>query len=150
MRTESVDNLFDRFGPSYQLFVTVTGMAASFVMVVSGGIVNVAVPDVMGTFGIGLDQAQLMATAFNVAMTTSQLLNDHSVARFEMDRIDDALTDLTAALAERRFAQALSNRGNCYRRLGRLREARGLQGKGITNPADTANLIASCPVCVSL
>jgi DHA2 family multidrug resistance protein len=82
VRTESVDNLFDRFGPSYQLFVTVTGMAASFVMVVSGGIVNVAVPDVMGTFGIGLDQAQLMATAFNVAMTTSQLLNAWVIAVF--------------------------------------------------------------------
>jgi len=74
--------LFDRFGPSYQLFVTVTGMTASFVMVVSGGIVNVAVPDVMGTFGIGLDQAQLMATAFNVAMTTSQLLNAWVIAVF--------------------------------------------------------------------
>ena len=82
MRAESVDNLFDRFGPSYQLFVTVTGMTASFVMVVSGGIVNVAVPDVMGTFGIGLDQAQLMATAFNVAMTASQLLNAWVIAVF--------------------------------------------------------------------
>ena len=82
MRAESVDVLFDRFGPSYQLFVTVTGMTASFVMVVSGGIVNVAVPDVMGTFGIGLDQAQLMTTAFNVAMTTSQLLNAWVIAVF--------------------------------------------------------------------
>ncbi len=82
MRAESVDVLFDRFGPSYQLFVTVTGMTASFVMVVSGGIVNVAVPDVMGTFGIGLDQVQLMTTAFNVAMTTSQLLNAWVIAVF--------------------------------------------------------------------
>ena len=82
MRAESVDNLFARFGPSYQLFVTVTGMTASFVMVISGGIVTVAVPDVMGTFGIGLDQAQLMTTAFNVAMTTSQLLNAWVIAVF--------------------------------------------------------------------
>ena len=82
VRAESVDELFERFGPSYQLFVTVTGMTASFVMVVSGGIVSVAVPDVMGTFGIGLDQAQLMATAFNVAMTTSQLLNAWVIAVF--------------------------------------------------------------------
>jgi len=82
VRTESVDTLFARFGPSYQMFVTVTGMAASFVMVVSGGIVNVAVPDVMGTYGIGLDQAQLMTTSFNVAMTTSQLLNAWVIAVF--------------------------------------------------------------------
>ncbi len=50
------------------------GMSASFTMVVSGTIVNVAVPDVMGSFGVGLDQAQLMTSAFNIAMVTSQLL----------------------------------------------------------------------------
>jgi MFS transporter, DHA2 family, multidrug resistance protein len=58
------------------------GMAASFTMVVSGTIVNVAVPDVMGAFGVGLDQAQLMASAFNIAMVTSQLLNAWVVAYF--------------------------------------------------------------------
>ena len=49
------------------------GMAASFTMVVSGTIVNVAVPSVIGAFGIGLDQAQLITTGFNIAMVTSQL-----------------------------------------------------------------------------
>ena len=34
----------------------------------------------MGAFGIGQDQAQLMATAFNVSMTASQLLNAWVVA----------------------------------------------------------------------
>lgn len=82
MRTGSVEELFARFGPNYRMFVTVTGMMASFVMVVSGTIANVAVPDVMGAFGIGLDQAQLMATAFNIAMTTSQLLNAWVIAVF--------------------------------------------------------------------
>ena len=51
------------------------GIAASFTMVVSGTIVNVAVPDVMGSFGVGLEQAQLMTSAFNIAMVTSQLLS---------------------------------------------------------------------------
>ena len=51
------------------------GIAASFTMVVSGTIVNVSVPEVMGAFGIGLDQAQLMTSAFNIAMVTSQLLS---------------------------------------------------------------------------
>ena len=82
MRTESVDELFARYGPTYRLLATMTGMTASFVMVVSGGIATVAVPDVMGAFGIGLDQAQLMATAFNLAMTTSQLLNAWVIAVF--------------------------------------------------------------------
>lgn len=58
------------------------GMSASFTMVVSGTIVNVAVPDVMGAFGVGLDQAQLMTSAFNIAMVTSQLLNAWLVSAF--------------------------------------------------------------------
>ena len=57
-------------------------MAASFTMVVSGTIVNVAVPSVMGAFGVGLDQAQLMTSAFNIAMVTSQLLSAWLVAAF--------------------------------------------------------------------
>jgi len=79
---ESVDDLFRRYGASYRVLVTAAGMTASFVMVISSTIVNVAIPDVMGAFGIGQDQAQLMATAFNVAMVTSQLLNAWVVAVF--------------------------------------------------------------------
>ena len=79
-QTETVDDLFARFGRHYRVLVTVSGMTASFVMVLSGTIVNVAVPDVMGAYGVGQTQAQLMATAFNVAMTTCQLLNAWVVA----------------------------------------------------------------------
>ena len=60
----------------------IAGMAASFTMVVSGTIVTVAVPAVMGAFGIGLDQAQLMTSAFNIAMVTSQLLSVWVVSSF--------------------------------------------------------------------
>ena len=74
--------MFARYGESYRIFVMVAGMAASFTMVVSGTIVNVAVPDVMGTFGVGLDRAQLMTSAFNIAMVTSQLLSAWLVAAF--------------------------------------------------------------------
>ena len=63
--TESIDDLFARYGQSYRVLVMIAGMAASFTMVVSGSIVNVAVPAVMGAFGVGLDQAQLMTSAFN-------------------------------------------------------------------------------------
>jgi tetratricopeptide (TPR) repeat protein len=42
-----------------------------------------------------------------------------------MGRTEAALADLSSALLEEHhFAQALSNRGNCFRRLGRQREAR--------------------------
>ena len=54
---ETVDDLSARFGRAYVPLVMATGMVASFVMVTSSTIVNVAVPDVMGAFGIGQDQA---------------------------------------------------------------------------------------------
>ena len=79
-QTETVDDLFARFGKNYRVLVTVSGMTASIVMVLSGTIVNVAIPDVMGAYGVGQYQAQLLATSFNVAMTTCQLLNAWVVA----------------------------------------------------------------------
>ncbi|MGK0168730.1 MAG: DHA2 family multidrug resistance protein [Gammaproteobacteria bacterium] len=80
--SDSIEDLFERYGPGYQKLLTITAMAASFTMVMSGTIVNVATPAVMGAFGIGLDRAQLVASAFNVALVTSQLLNTWVVNTF--------------------------------------------------------------------
>ncbi len=82
MRGETIEDLFARYGPSYRLFVTAGAMLASFIMVLSGTIVNVAVPEVMGAFGIGQDKAQLMATGFIATMTASQLVNAWLVTAF--------------------------------------------------------------------
>ena len=78
--TESVDDLYARFGPSYRVLVSSTGMVAAFTMVLTGTMVNVVIPNVMGAYGVGQEQAQLMTTAFVVAMTTSQLLNAFVIA----------------------------------------------------------------------
>lgn len=75
MATESFDQLSARHGRTYGWFLTVGGMVASFTMVFSGTIVNVAIPDVMGAYGVGQDKAQLLSTAFIATMTASQLLN---------------------------------------------------------------------------
>ena len=56
-------------------------MTASFTMVLTGTIVNVAVPDVMGAYGVGQDKAQFLQTAFITTMTASQLLNAWVVSR---------------------------------------------------------------------
>ncbi len=82
MTDESVEALYARFGPAYRWLVTLTGMTASFTMVLTGTVVAVAVPDVMGAYGVGQDRAQLLTTGFIVAMTASQLLNTWFVARF--------------------------------------------------------------------
>ena len=82
MATESFDQLSARHGDTYRWFLTVGGMIASFTMVFSGTIVNVAVPDVMGAYGVGQDKAQLLSTAFIATMTASQLLNTWFVHTF--------------------------------------------------------------------
>ena len=79
---ESVEDLFARYGRRYRALVTITGMTAAFSMVLMGTIANVAVPNVMGAFGVGQDMAQFMATAFIATMTASQLLSAWFIGKF--------------------------------------------------------------------
>ena len=50
-------------------------------MISYGTIVSVAVPSVMGEFGVGQDKAQLLATGFYVAMTISQLVSSWLISK---------------------------------------------------------------------
>ncbi len=61
--------------PTNKWLVTVAGMAGAISMVLSSTIANVAVPTVMGAFGVGQDQAQWLATGFVATMVASQLLS---------------------------------------------------------------------------
>ncbi len=80
--SDSVDDLFKRYGPGYRWLVIFTGMTGVIAMVLSATIANVAVPSVMGAFGVGQDQAQWMATAFIATMTAGQLLSAYIIAAF--------------------------------------------------------------------
>jgi EmrB/QacA subfamily drug resistance transporter len=64
-----------RYGPAYRWLVTVTGMIGVVSMVLAMTTVNVAVPDVMGAFGIGQDKAQWMSSAYTATMTAGMLMN---------------------------------------------------------------------------
>ena len=55
--------------------VTIASMAGAIAMIMSSTIANVAVPTVMGAFGVGQDQAQWLATGFIATMVASQLLS---------------------------------------------------------------------------
>jgi len=55
--------------------VTIAGMSGAIAMVLSATIANVAVPTVMGAFGVGQDQAQWLSTGFVATMVASQLLS---------------------------------------------------------------------------
>lgn len=70
-----IDDMFERFGPAYRWLVTGTVMTAAIAMGFASSMVNVAVPSVMGAFGVGLDQAQWMATGFLATMSATMLLS---------------------------------------------------------------------------
>ncbi|MDP7547683.1 MAG: MFS transporter, partial [Alphaproteobacteria bacterium] len=67
--------LFQRYGPTYRWLVTLTVMTGAIAMGLASSMVNVAVPSVVGAFGVGLDQAQWMATGFLASMSASMLVS---------------------------------------------------------------------------
>jgi MFS transporter, DHA2 family, multidrug resistance protein len=73
--SETVDALVARYGPGYRWLVTGSALLGQFSMVLSSTSVSVAVPDVMGAFGVGQDQAQWLSTAFFATMVATMLTN---------------------------------------------------------------------------
>ena len=48
---------------------------ANIATLLTGTIINVAIPEVMGAFGIGQDKAQWLATGFLASSTVTMLMN---------------------------------------------------------------------------
>ncbi|MBL8702749.1 MAG: DHA2 family efflux MFS transporter permease subunit [Alphaproteobacteria bacterium] len=89
----SIETLFDRYGPAYRWLATVTAMISAIAVVLSTTIVNVAIPGIMGAFGIGQIDAQWISTGFLAAMTATMLLADWA------DRAFGLRASMIAALA---------------------------------------------------
>ncbi|HUB66213.1 MAG TPA: DHA2 family efflux MFS transporter permease subunit [Candidatus Methylacidiphilales bacterium] len=71
-----------RFGAGYKWYATVTVMLATIVSTTASTMVNVALPDIMGAFGLGTDQVQWLSTGFLAAMTATMLLTSRALGRF--------------------------------------------------------------------
>lgn len=82
MEPVTAEDLSARYGAAYKWCVSVTVMVGLIAMVASATIVNVAMPDIMGEFGLGLDQAQWLSTAFLASMTASMLVATWAVQSF--------------------------------------------------------------------
>ncbi|MBT3660634.1 MAG: DHA2 family efflux MFS transporter permease subunit [Rhodospirillaceae bacterium] len=78
----AIDGMFEKYGPAYRWLVVASGLMGSLSMVLSATMVNVAVPSIMGAFGVGQDLAQWAATAFLTTMVASQLLNAWMIGAF--------------------------------------------------------------------
>lgn len=86
MPSESTEALFERYGPAYRWLATVTVMLGTISAVLTTTSVNVAIPDIMGAFGIGQDRAQWLATGMLAAMTVGMLLNAWMMTTFGQRR----------------------------------------------------------------
>jgi len=71
-----------RFGAGYKWFATITVMLATVTTTATATMVNVALPDIMGAFGLGQDQVQWLSTGFLAAMTATMLLTAWALGRF--------------------------------------------------------------------
>lgn len=94
MRLETTEDLFERYGLAYRWLATATAMTGAISMVLSSTIVNVAFPNIMGTFGIGQDQAQWASTGFLAAMTVFMLVSAWLQATFGQRRCYVAVLSL--------------------------------------------------------
>ena len=78
--------LYQRFGLNYRWLATFTSMLGSFATLLTATIINVAIPDVMGAFGMNQDQAQWLATGFLASNTVTMLLSAWAIESFGMAR----------------------------------------------------------------
>lgn len=84
MQNPAIEAMFAHFGPRYRYYVSFTAMLGTMSMVLTGTMTNVAIPVIMGAFGVGQDTAHWLSTGFIAAMTVSMLLNDWFVRAFGM------------------------------------------------------------------
>lgn len=80
MTSAALEQQIARFGPGYKWLVTLGGLIGAMAMILSATMVNVAIPSIMGAYGVGQDLAQWASTAFLATMVASQLLNTWMVA----------------------------------------------------------------------
>jgi EmrB/QacA subfamily drug resistance transporter len=72
---ETTEVLFERYGPRYRIYVTVIALLGTISAIVTTTTVNVALPDIMGSFGIGVDRGQWIVTGNLAGQTVGQLLS---------------------------------------------------------------------------
>ncbi|MCL2789136.1 MAG: DHA2 family efflux MFS transporter permease subunit [Desulfobulbus sp.] len=82
MTQVTTEDLAARYGAAYKWYVTLTILMGLIAMIASATIVNVAMPDIMGEFGMGQDQAQWLSTAFLASMTAAMLAATWAVKSF--------------------------------------------------------------------
>ncbi|MFN4183487.1 MAG: DHA2 family efflux MFS transporter permease subunit [Hyphomonas sp.] len=82
MAGPSVRAQFERFGSMYRWILLFTMLTGSMATMLAATTINVALPAIIGAFGLGQDQAQWMSTAFLASSTIAMLANAWAMATF--------------------------------------------------------------------
>ena len=82
LANEAVRQKFAEFGPAYRWFLLFSMLIGSMSTLLAATTINVALPAIIGAFGLGQDQAQWMSTAFLAASTIAMLANAWAMSRF--------------------------------------------------------------------
>ena len=73
---------FRTFGPSYRWLLLFSLLCGSLSTMLAATTINVALPSIIGAFGLGQDKAQWMSTAFLAASTIAMLANAWAMSAF--------------------------------------------------------------------
>ena len=82
MTAETTEHLFERYGQRYRWLVAITVLLGTMSATVTTTTVNVAIPDIMGTFGIGQDRAQWLAAGALAGTTVAMLVSAWMIQSF--------------------------------------------------------------------
>jgi len=69
-----IESLFERYGSRYRIFAVATIGFGAISTVLASTSVNVAIPKIMGVFGIGQDVAQWLSAGYLAAATVTMLI----------------------------------------------------------------------------
>ncbi len=84
--TPGILALYEKYGARYPWWVILVSMTGAFATLLTGTIVNVAIPDIMGALGITIDQAQNIVTIFLAAGTVTMLMSPWCMRAFGIAR----------------------------------------------------------------
>lgn len=79
--TVSIEALFERYGESYRWLAIGTIGLGTFAALLMSTIVNVAIPEIMGVYGIGQNDAQWLSTGYLASSTLSMLMSSWCLNR---------------------------------------------------------------------
>jgi EmrB/QacA subfamily drug resistance transporter len=82
--TPNILAMFDRYGSGYRWLAVGTVMLGAITTLLTSTTINVAIPEIMGAFGIGQERAQWLSTGFLASTTVTMLMSTWSIRAIGM------------------------------------------------------------------